>query len=148
MRRLQAILLPVILVACMLLPAGAGLSLVKADSASAPRAAGVQLNVQAGFGGYIRAGGWAPVQVQLSNDGPPVNGMVDAAIQNGKHVFTPVQLPNNSSKQITLYVPAPDNASGSYQVTVALKPDHGSVVTQDTRLSIVAPGAALVGVMT
>ena len=148
MRRLQAILLPVILVACMLLPAGAGLSLVKADSASAPRAAGVQLNVQAGFGGYIRAGGWAPVQVQLSNDGPPVNGMVDAAIQNGKHVFTPVQLPTNSSKQITLYVPAPDNASGSYQVTVALKSDHGSVVTQDTRLSIVAPGAALVGVMT
>lgn len=150
MHRLHTItiLLSIMLVVCMLLPAGAGGLFVAASPAAAPRAAGVQMNVQAGFGGYIRAGGWAPVQVQVSNDGPAVSGMVDAAIQNGKHVFTPVQLPTNSSKQVTLYVPAPENAAGSYRVSVTLKPEQGPSVTQDTRLTIVAPSDALVGVMT
>jgi hypothetical protein len=69
---------------------------------------GVTLSAEAGFDGFYRVGQWLPVQVQLQNDGPAIDGEIEVALTDpdGGSVThrSPVALPTQSRKAITLYL--------------------------------------------
>ena len=121
----------------------------KASAASihlaAPSAAPA-MQVSAGFNSRYRDGNWVPIQVALSNDGPDFTGSVSintASIYAGSglagtsYVYQQtVSLPNNSQKQVTLYVPFTLGSQGTTQnITIDLLDANGQKVnTQQTTL--------------
>lgn len=72
---------------------------------------GPTLEVRAGFDGYAAEVGWIPVQVTLANEGPDLEGLVQAISSPSgpggvTHYQRRVSLPTHSRKRVWLYVPA------------------------------------------
>ncbi|MCA9960787.1 MAG: hypothetical protein KC443_17225 [Anaerolineales bacterium] len=75
-------------------------------------ASGITLTAQAGFDGFYKAGNWLPVQITVGNNGPAIEGelrMTVGSFASGEEVIynTPISLPTQSNKQVTLYVDMP-----------------------------------------
>jgi hypothetical protein len=87
------------------------------DTAAAANA--LQVSVSPGFGGIVRPGNWAPVDVSIANAGPSVTGNVDITVerrpgtQNGTLTVAPViysvpvSVPEHTTKRFStaVYVP-------------------------------------------
>lgn len=92
----------------VLLTIGLVIWLVTAPSAVAQEP-GIVMTAKVGFDGLCRLGEWAPVRVTLANSGPDVEGFVEVESSNsysGDNVRyrTPVVLPGQSRKTVTLFV--------------------------------------------
>src|SRR5215210_6577528 len=98
---------------------GSLLLLAQAPAAAAPSeqapagAPSAQMTVRAGFDGLGKVGGWLPIEVEIRNDGPDIDGEIqlittDASTTRGTYTRAPVAysapivLPRRSHKQITL----------------------------------------------
>jgi hypothetical protein len=66
----------------------------------------VAISVAAGLGGVYRPGGWIPISVTLSNEGPHLEGVLEVEIGPSR-VSTPVALSAPSRKRFDLALPAP-----------------------------------------
>jgi hypothetical protein len=69
---------------------------------------GITLEAEAGFDGIARQNDWLPVTVNVANSGPSVAGEIRVLLQGsgaGELIYsTPLALPNQSNKQVTLPV--------------------------------------------
>ncbi|MFN8635974.1 MAG: hypothetical protein U0893_19170 [Chloroflexota bacterium] len=114
-----------------------------------------QMTVRAGFDGLGKVGGWLPVEIEVRNDGPDIDGelqvvVTDTTTNRGTYtrapaIYTaPAVLPRRSHKRIV--VEAELRATG--QKMVARLMDQGNVVSeQDVQLTRIAPGDLLCGVL-
>lgn len=91
------------------------------------------MSVVAGFDGYFKVGHWFPIQVEVSNSGTSIEG--ELVYQAGDPAFgdvisysTPLSLPTQSNKIVTLYVNS-GNKSGH---TVKILTDNGAEVLSQT----------------
>jgi hypothetical protein len=76
------------------------------------------MDVSVGFDGVVMNQSWAPVLVELFNDGPPVEGVIKVRASpksRGIEYAKPVTLPTNSRKRLWLY-PHVGNYDSSYEV--------------------------------
>jgi hypothetical protein len=113
-----------------------------------------QMTVRAGFDGLGKVGGWLPVEVEVRNDGPDIDGEIqivvtDTSVSRGTYtrapaVFTaPAILPRRSHKRITLE--AELRVTG--QKMQARLVEGGNVISeQDVQLTRVPAGDLLCGV--
>ena len=132
-----------------------------AEQTSAPapttsqQTSAAQMNVRAGFDGLGKVGGWLPIEVEIRNDGPDIDGEIqivvtDTNVSRGTYtrapaVYTaPAILPRRSHKRITLE--AELRATG--QKMQARLVEAGNVISeQDVQLTRVAAGDLLCGVL-
>ncbi len=82
---------------------------VSAGISAAQPTATVTMRVQAGFDGGFRAEEWTPLLIEISNDGPALNGrLVVRPETNGRALAnaysTPLDLPTGTRKEAFLYV--------------------------------------------
>ncbi len=69
----------------------------------------IEMSVTAGWDGYRKLGDWIPVQVTLQNNGTAVETVLSINSGTGRPNYTlPVSLPNQSNKQVELYVYLPN----------------------------------------
>lgn len=110
----------------------------------------IALTAQAGFDGFYKDGLWIPVTVTVANNGPAVEGQLQITIGNNFsgeiHYTSPIALPTQSNKQVTLYVLPPSPVSS---FTVALLDDKQRVVAEveSNRLTPIAISGLLYGVV-
>ncbi len=109
--------------------------------------------VHAGFNTRFKPGNWIPVQISLQNSGADFSGTlsvdlgepVSALEPSPSSYQQPLMLPAGAQKQITMYVPANDDAP---QIAVNLLDSHNHLVgTQMALLRSIGTGDILVGVL-
>ena len=72
-----------------------------------------QMTVRAGFDGIGKVGGWMPIEIEIRNDGPDIDGEIqilvtDTTASRGTYTraptlyTTPAVLPRRSHKRLTL----------------------------------------------
>jgi hypothetical protein len=108
----------------------------------------LDVQVQAGFDGFYKAGGWLPVTALARNDGPPLNGRLELAadppaIASGSY-STAAVLPTHSSKRLTFVAPAPAN---DRQRTVTLTAGGSTLLSQTVPVSALSPLDYLYGII-
>lgn len=131
---------------------------VQRDPAAPPtvqQSPSAQMSVRAGFDGLGKVGGWLPVEVEIRNDGPDIDGEIqivvtDTTVSRGTYtrapaVYTaPAVLPRRSHKRIMLE--AELRATG--QKMQARLVEGGTVISeQDVQLTRIAAGDLLCGVL-
>lgn len=124
-------------VACalFLLPAIVGVALA-ADP--------IQLQVRPLVAGRFEDGGWLGLTVSLTNDGPPVNGRLEASGQDGP-VRRAVELPAGARKQVTMFL-----RPGAFtrQVEVHFQTDAGtSLATGSAEVKVLERSGANVALV-
>src|SRR5689334_2201170 len=115
MRVLLAVLLLGSLLQLAQLPAAAAPADQSAapGSTPAPASGAAQMSVRAGFDGLGKVGGWLPIEIEIRNDGPDIDGEIqlvatDTTTTRGTYTRAPVVysapaiLPRRSHKQISL----------------------------------------------
>ena len=121
----------------------------------ASAAPSVQMTVRAGFDGIGKTGGWTPIEVELRNDGPDVDGEVQIVVTDNttnRGTYTraptlytaPVILPRRSHKRLTLE--AELRATGQ-RIQARLVEGEAIISEQDVPLTRVAAGDLLCGVL-
>lgn len=112
----------------------------------------VELSARAGFDGYYKGDYWVPIQIQVSNDGPDIQGHLRTEVGSGAGdelvVYrNPISLPSQSKKGQMLYVYVPPFATA---LTVELVDEAGRVIesTQTNNLSLLASDTILYGAVT
>jgi hypothetical protein len=130
------------LFACALLAFGVLLG----TSAGAVRAEGITIEATALLGGNVRAGGWAAVRVDASNDGPDVRGELRIrSQQQGRSIYAvEADLPNGARKQFVLYAQAPLFGS---RLVIELVSGESVIATRDVQIRARDPYIALVGIV-
>lgn len=90
---------------------------------------GITLTATAGYDGLYKNDNWVPVNIQVANNGPSLEGELRIAIVTNSRdelrYTAPVTLPTQSDKQLILYVHVP-NLTG--RLTVELLDDNGRLV--------------------
>ncbi len=118
---------------------------------------GITMRVTPGFGGQVRPSGWVPLTVDLRNAGADFAGRVvvrtdDSAGANGppqpyhSAYTTDVALPGGAHKQVILYVPAYEAASGSIDVRLDDALGHAAA-TATAQVRTAPMGALMAGVV-
>src|SRR5215210_4075211 len=113
------------------------------------------MTVRAGFDGIGKIGGWTPIEVELRNDGPDVDGEVQIVVTDNttnRGTYTraptlstaPVILPRRSHKRLTLE--AELRATGQ-RIQARLVEGEAIISEQDVPLTRVAAGDLLCGVL-
>ena len=103
-RRIRFVALTLLFSVCSLFSVGR----FAARQVHAAQNSALHLRVEAGFQGHFREGDWVPILVNVSNDGPDVNGELRVVPTNsvgsapGAYT-TAIDLPTQSSKQLFLY---------------------------------------------
>jgi hypothetical protein len=137
---------------------GSLLHVVPAPATAAPadQTSSAQMTVRAGFDGLGKVGGWLPIEVEVRNDGPDIDGEIqivvsDTSISRGTYtrapaVYTaPAVLPRRSHKRIMLE--AELRATGQKMVARLVDAAGSTVSEQDVQLTRVAAGDLLCGVL-
>lgn len=114
-------------------------------------APGITLSAVAGFDGFYKTGSWLPVHITAGNNGPAIEGELRMSIgsfASGDELVynTPVSLPTQSNKRVTLYI----NLRGMAGTpTVQLLDQNGRTLTtvQTNTLTQLANDALLYGVV-
>ena len=111
---------------------------------------GPAIGVQVGFAGLYKEGAAVPIVVSLRNDGPPLDGEIQATLKSGgdgQTVYSaPVSLPTQSDKRVALTMHVRTYTSG---IDVRFVVDGQAVAsTSVTRLTVVNNDDLLYGVVT
>jgi hypothetical protein len=90
----------------------------------------ITLSLEAGYGRHFRADQWLPLLLTVANDGPDVSGALRVRAENnvglnGTTYSTPLDLPQQSRKQVFLYVSVQNYAR---QIQVELVNEAGAVL--------------------
>ncbi len=96
---------------------------------------------EVGFDGYYKAGGWVPVRVTVSNNGPNLEGLIVVEQSGGSPGETtryqaPIGLPGQSRKTVTLFVGA-----GTYQQRMTVSLTAAGRTLAEERVPITQVGA-------
>jgi hypothetical protein len=102
------------------------------------------MRVQAAFAGTFRAGSWVPVFIELRNDGPDRAIEVRAQTNTSASYAARLDLPNNATKAVTLYVATPTQTP---RLVVQLFLDGVQVERQTIRLQPFSGDTQVVGVI-
>jgi len=112
--------------------------------------------VRVGYGGVAKLGAWAPVQVDVANEGPDLAGRVEVTFENTGQpaVFSPTPtiysvpatFPQHSHKQLTVDVPVPA-ALHTNRVQVRLISGDQPVLQQAQEFDPVSDGTLLCGAL-
>jgi hypothetical protein len=107
------------------------------DEQNAP---GLTLSAKAGFDGLYKSQFWLPVQINVANNGPAVEGEIrivtGSTISNDELVYTaPVSLPTQSNKRITLFI-AVNSGTTAYTVDLVDEDGNGVARTRTNTLSM------------
>ncbi len=80
-----------------------------AAAAAAQQTASLTMNARILLQGHARTGSWAAVEVDLANDGPPIQGelRMDGGSQGNARFATPVNMPTGSRQTYVLHVQPP-----------------------------------------
>ncbi len=110
---------------------------------------GITMTAEAGFDGFYKPGFGVPVQVNVANSGTAVTGelLIEIGPTGNKNVYTsPISLPTQSEKRVTLYVHITSFTSA---LTVELRDDKDRLIGQATTgtLSQLADDDLLYGVV-
>jgi len=92
----------------------------------------LSMDVTVGFDNAVMPQSWAPVMVELFNDGPPVEGLIEVSpgsIGRGIRYCKPVVLPTNSRKRLWIYAHVGNHESS---FDVKLLAPNGRVIDQGT----------------
>jgi hypothetical protein len=108
----------------------------------------LEIEVRAGFDGYVQPGTWTPITVTASNDGPDVTGelrvQVDPLTGARTNYVYPIELPRGSRKQVMLYVADLSGFGNEIQVDLV---ERGRVVTSErVQLQFANANVLLVGI--
>ncbi|HYN70195.1 MAG TPA: hypothetical protein VEX41_08290, partial [Candidatus Eisenbacteria bacterium] len=96
-------------------------------AASAAAADGLQMSARVLLQGHVRVGSWMAVEVQLTNDGPPIVGEIRIdTLQAGARYSMAVDLPTNSRKTYVIHAQPP--AFGS-KLNLSLVVDRTAIQT-------------------
>lgn len=124
-----------------------------ADSGSLPTA-GVSMSVTTGLGGAVKPGNWAPVSIEMANEGKDVDGQVQVTIENNATArgttFSPVPviysapavLPSHSRKRVAIDVLLPPQGN---RVQVKLVEGRSLLAQQEAPLDAVSANNILCG---
>ncbi len=116
---------------------------------AAATAPAVRVAARAHFGGNFQADTWAPITVQLANDGPGVTGEVvvehnGSGPQGRLRYVQQVELPTRSQKAVTLYALLPGYATA---VNVGFDTGRERVDAAPVALRQLKQGQRLIGVL-
>jgi hypothetical protein len=102
-------------------------------------AALIEMTVDAGYDAYFRDDQWLPVQVNVTNNGDPIDARVIVRPQTTRGVggtySVPMELPTNSSKRDQLYITARGTVT---QLRVELLSNESDVVLASRQVPLVA----------
>ena len=136
----------------LLLLLSACISTVRPVLAQGSGTESVEISARAGYDSYYKGEFWTPVQVEVANNGPGVQGHLEIVLGggggSGEVIYrSPISLPMQSNKRQTLYVFVPSFATA---LTVELIDDAGRTVasTLTNTLSRLATDSLLYGVVT
>jgi hypothetical protein len=118
----------------------------------AQNAPGLTLLVEAGFDGWYKSTHWLPIHVNAANSGVAIDGELRLVISDGpgnQTVYTtPLDLPTQSDKRVTMLVKAPRNLSSLEVDLVANGRSVGSATTRTGGLRDLPVHTLLYGVVT
>jgi hypothetical protein len=127
------------------------LGLLTSPAVAQEEANGISMNVTVGYDSFYKGEYWLPVQVTIANSGPAVEGYVEIQVDQGAPqddavYHTPVSLPTQSNKRVTLYIQLPTIVS---DLDVQLRENDGRLVaeTNSGSLSRAAQAKLLYGVV-
>src|SRR5215217_6716925 len=138
---------------------GSLLQFAQAPATAAPAGqstSAAQMTVRAGFDGLGKVGGWLPIEIDVRNDGPDIDGEIqivvtDTSVSRGTYtrapaVYTaPAVLPRRAHKRIMLEA---ELRTSGQKMQARLVDAAGTVVSeQDVQLTRVAAGDLLCGVL-
>lgn len=92
------------------------LGLLAVPAAAQDEASGITMSVTVGYDSFYKGDYWLPVQVTIANSGPTVEGYVEIQADQGSILDdatyrTPISLPTQSNKRVTLYLKLPTAVS-------------------------------------
>ena len=127
-----------------------------ADAPAAAQGAAAQMTVRAGFEGLGKVGGWMPIEIEVRNDGPDIDGELQIVVTDANTgrggtytrapaVYTaPAVLPRRSHKRIVLEA---ELRPSSQKIQARLVEGEAVISEQDVQLGRVAAGDLLCGVL-
>lgn len=122
---------------------------------SPPATPAANMTVRAGFDGFGKIGGWIPVEVEIRNDGPDIDGEIQLVVSDagvGRGTYTrapalytaPVILPRRSHKRVVLEA---ELRTAGQKILARLVDGDTVVSEQEAQLNRVAAGDLLCGVL-
>jgi hypothetical protein len=123
-----------------------------ASPAQAQNTPGLTLAVEAGFDGWYKSTYWLPVHISAANSGPTIDGELRLIISDGpgnQTIYsTPLDLPTQSDKRVTMVVKAPRNLTSLEVNLVVNGRSVGSATTRVGGLRDLPAHTLLYGVVT
>lgn len=120
-------------------------------AAQTETAEGITLRAEAGFDGIARENNWVPVTINVANNGPSLEGELRVLVRGSgtsELVYsTPLSLPNQSNKQVTLYVFLPAFLSRDLAVQLVDAEDRPVVTTTTAPLLQLNQNGLLYGIV-
>src|SRR3954453_20458817 len=149
------VLLAVLLLGCLLQVAQTPVTAAPAAQNSGSSGGAAQMTIRAGYDGLGKVGGWLPIEIEIRNDGPDIDGEIqliatDTTVARGTYTRAPVTytapaiLPRRSHKQISLDA---ELRSTGQKLTARLVEGDNVIAEQDVPLTRVAAGELLCGVL-
>src|SRR4051794_40084778 len=149
------VLLAVLLLGCLLQVAQTPVTAAPAAQNSGSSGGAAQMTIRAGYDGLGKVGGWLPIEIDVRNDGPDIDGEIqliatDTTTARGTYTRAPVMyaapavLPRRSHKQISLDA---ELRSTGQKLTARLVEGDNVIAEQDVQLTRVAAGELLCGVL-
>lgn len=111
----------------------------------------ITLQLEAGYGRRYRPDTWTPLLLSVANDGPDISGTLRVRPENNAGLdattySTPIDLPQQSRKQVFLYVSLQSYAR---QIQVELVDTNGNILaTASSQLAVANPQDVLAAVIT
>ncbi len=92
------------------------------------------LTMTVGYDSFYKSEYWVPIQVMAANSGPPVEGYVEIRVPQGggqepASFRSPMSLPTQSNKHVTLYVKLSTTTS---ELNLQLRQNDGTLVSEAT----------------
>ncbi|MFO7540524.1 MAG: hypothetical protein R6X32_20985 [Chloroflexota bacterium] len=126
--------------------------LITAAPAQAQTSPGLSLSVEAGFDGWYKSTYWLPVYISAANSGAAIDGELRLVISDGpgnETIYTtPLDLPTQSDKRVTMVVKVPRSLTSLEVDLVVNGRSLGSATTRTGGLRNLPPHTLLYGVVT
>ena len=98
----------------------------------------IQFDIFAGYEGHAHTGSWFPLAVEVLNDGPSFDGVIEIApsTMGTQTVRLPVSLPNGTRKR--LYIPLFCPTVGVIEYTAQLRDEKGKIRYENNQVRVQA----------
>lgn len=121
--------------------------------AAAQGGGAITMTAEAGYDGYYKGEYWVPIQVTVANNGPAIEGALQVEVGNNftgsqaQVIYSsPISLPTQSNKRVTLYIYLP-NVMGSINVQLVDEDGNEVATARSGRLNRASVDSLLYGVV-